>query len=231
MKKILIVEDEQDIAELLRLYLESENYSILIADNGIDALQIINTNTIDMAIVDIMMPQMNGYELIKRIREEDNNLPIIITSAKNMDNDKIVGLNIGADIYITKPFNPLEVVANVKALFRRCDIVEEKKNNIKYDNLELNIDDFNLKKDNELVNLTATELKILIKLMKNPNRIYTKSQLYECISGENYDNVDNSMMVHISNIRSKIEDNPSKPKYIKTIKGLGYKFAYEKESE
>ena len=93
------------------------------------------------------------------------------------------------------------------------------------------IEEFNLRKDNELINLTATELKILIKLMKNPNRIYTKSQLYECISGENYDNVDNSMMVHISNIRSKIEDNPSKPKYIKTIKGLGYKFAYEKETE
>ncbi len=231
MKKILIVEDEQDIAELLRLYLESEKYSIIIADDGIDALKIINTTSIDMAIVDIMMPQMNGYELIKKIREEDNNLPIIITSAKNMDNDKIVGLNLGADIYITKPFNPLEVVANVKALFRRCSTGEEKKNNIKYDNLELNIDEFNLKKDNELVNLTITELKILIKLMKNPNRIYTKSQLYECISGENYENVDNSMMVHISNIRSKIEDNPSKPKYIKTIKGLGYKFAYEKESE
>ena len=231
MKKILIVEDEQDIAELLRLYLESEKYSILIADNGIDALQMLNTNSIDMAIVDIMMPQMNGYELIKKIREEGNDIPIIIVSAKNMDNDKIVGLNIGADIYITKPFNPLEVVANVKALFRRCAISEEKKNNIKYDNLELNIDEFNLKKDNELVNLTTAELKILIKLMKKPNRIYTKSQLYECISGENYENVDNAMMVHISNIRSKIEDNPSKPKYIKTIKGLGYKFAYEKESE
>ena len=231
MKKILIVEDEQDIAELLRLYLESEKYSILIADNGIDALKIINTTSIDMAIVDIMMPQMNGYELIKKLREDENNLPIIITSAKNMDNDKIVGLNLGADIYITKPFNPLEVVANVKALFRRCDLAKNKNNIIRFDNLELNVEEFNLRKDNELINLTATELKILIKLMKNPNRIYTKSQLYECISGENYDNVDNSMMVHISNIRSKIEDNPSKPKYIKTIKGLGYKFAYEKETE
>lgn len=231
MKKILIVEDEQDIAELLRLYLESEKYSIIIADNGIDALKIINTTSIDMAIVDIMMPQMNGYELIKKLREDENNLPIIITSAKNMDNDKIVGLNLGADIYITKPFNPLEVVANVKALFRRCDLAKNKNNIIRFDNLELNVEEFNLRKDNELINLTATELKILIKLMKNPNRIYTKSQLYECISGENYDNVDNSMMVHISNIRSKIEDNPSKPKYIKTIKGLGYKFAYEKETE
>ena len=220
MKKILIVEDEQDIAELLRLYLESEKYSIIIADTSID-----------MAIVDIMMPQMNGYELIKKLREDENNLPIIITSAKNMDNDKIVGLNLGADIYITKPFNPLEVVANVKALFRRCDLAKNKNNIIRFDNLELNVEEFNLRKDNELINLTATELKILIKLMKNPNRIYTKSQLYECISGENYDNVDNSMMVHISNIRSKIEDNPSKPKYIKTIKGLGYKFAYEKETE
>ena len=143
MKKILIVEDEQDIAELLRLYLESEKYSIIIADDGIDALKIINTTSIDMAIVDIMMPQMNGYELIKKIREEDNNLPIIITSAKNMDNDKIVGLNLGADIYITKPFNPLEVVANVKALFRRCDLAKNKNNIIRFDNLELNVEKFN----------------------------------------------------------------------------------------
>lgn len=228
-KKILIVEDEQDIAELLRLYLESENYSIIISSNGLEALKITDDNKIDMMIVDIMMPGMNGYELIKTVRENDKKMPIIIVSAKNMDNDKIVGLNLGADMYITKPFNPLEVVANVKALFRRCNVSSEEQNVLKYDNLELNINEFFLKKNNEIINLTTTELKILIKLMKNPNRIYTKTQLYECINGEVYENNDNAMMVHISNIRSKIEDDPSNPKYIKTIKGLGYKFAYEKE--
>lgn len=228
-KKILIVEDEQDIAELLRLYLESENYSIIISSNGLEALKITDDNKIDMMIVDIMMPGMNGYELIKTVRENDKKMPIIIVSAKNMDNDKIVGLNLGADMYITKPFNPLEVVANVKALFRRCNVSSEEQNVLKYDNLELNINEFFLKKNNEIINLTTTESKILIKLMKNPNRIYTKTQLYECINGEVYENNDNAMMVHISNIRSKIEDDPSNPKYIKTIKGLGYKFAYEKE--
>lgn len=229
-KTILIVEDENDIVELLKLYLESENYKVLTSSNGLECLEILKTNSVDMIIADIMMPKMNGYELIKEIRNKDLKIPIIIISAKNMDNDKIVGLNIGADAYITKPFNPLEVIAQVKALFRRCEIdLPKEKYILKYDNLELNIDEFVLKKNNIPINLTTTELKILIKLMKTPNRIYTKAQLYECINGEVFDNSDNAMMVHISNIRSKIEDDSSNPKYIKTIKGLGYKFNYEKE--
>lgn len=229
-KTILIVEDENDIVELLKLYLESENYKVLTSSNGLECLEMLKTNSVDMIIADIMMPKMNGYELIKEIRNKDLKIPIIIISAKNMDNDKIVGLNIGADAYITKPFNPLEVIAQVKALFRRCEIdLPKEKYILKYDNLELNIDEFVLKKNNIPINLTTTELKILIKLMKTPNRIYTKAQLYECINGEVFDNSDNAMMVHISNIRSKIEDDSSNPKYIKTIKGLGYKFNYEKE--
>ncbi len=227
-KSILIVEDDTDIIELLKLYLESEGFIVKSCSNGKECLNVLESETIDMIIVDIMMPEMNGYELIKKIRENDSIIPIIVTSAKNLDNDKIVGLNLGADIYITKPFNPLEVVANVKALFRRCNASQLNNKIIKYDNLELNLDEYILKKDGQPVNLTTTELKILIKLMKTPNRIFTKTQLYECINGETYENSDNAMMVHISNIRSKIEDNPSEPSYIKTVKGLGYKFNYEK---
>lgn len=227
-KNILIVEDERDIAELLKLYLESENFTVNIASNGIEAECIMDKESFDMALVDIMMPKMNGYDFIKKIRKYDLKLPIIVLSAKILDNDKIVALNLGADMYITKPFNPLEVVANVKALFRRCCVLDNN-NIIKYGNIELNINEFWLKKDDEIINFTTTELKILIKLMSKPNVIFTKAQLYECISGDNFFNNENAMMVHISNIRGKLEDNPAKPKYIKTVKGLGYKFNYEKK--
>ena len=227
-KSILIVEDEIDIAELLKLYLESEGFSISIASNGVEAEKLMDNINFDMALVDIMMPKMNGYDFIKRVREYNLKLPIIVLSAKNLDNDKIVALNLGADMYITKPFNPLEVVANIKALFRRCSVLGTNKI-IKYDNIELNTNEFWLKKDKKIINLTATELKILIKLMSNPNVIFTKAQLYECISSDNFFNNENAMMVHISNIRGKLEDDPSNPKYIKTVKGLGYKFSYEKK--
>ena len=227
-KSILIVEDEIDIAELLKLYLESEGFNVNIASDGIEAEKLMDDKNFDMALVDIMMPRRNGYDLIKKVREYNLKLPIIVLSAKNLDNDKIVALNLGADMYITKPFNPLEVVANIKALFRRCSVLGTNKI-IKYDNIELNTNEFWLKKDKKIINLTATELKILIKLMSNPNVIFTKAQLYECISSDNFFNNENAMMVHISNIRGKLEDDPSNPKYIKTVKGLGYKFSYEKK--
>ncbi len=227
-KNILIVEDEMDIAELLKLYLESEGFNVNIASDGIEAEKLMDDKNFDMALVDIMMPRRNGYDLIKKVREYNLKLPIIVLSAKNLDNDKIVALNLGADMYITKPFNPLEVVANIKALLRRCSVLGIN-NIIKYDNIELNTNEFWIKKDEKIINFTATELKILIKLMSKPNVIFTKAQLYECISSDNFFNNENAMMVHISNIRGKLEDNPSNPKYIKTVKGLGYKFSYEKK--
>lgn len=228
-KNILVVDDEHDLCELLRLYLESESYKIFTAENGKDALTLLSEEDIDMIILDIMMPEMNGYDLIKHIRAYDNVLPIIITSAKNLYNDKIVGLNLGADLYITKPYNPLEVIASVKALFRRMDTLEPVNNLLIYDDIELDLDALTIKKNNELINFTPAELKILIKLMKNPNRIFTKAQLSEAINTSYIEADENTIIVHISNIRAKLEDDASKPKYIKTIKGLGYKFAYEKK--
>lgn len=228
-KNILIVEDEKDICEILKLYLESEEYNVLITHNGLSALHIMQNSKVDMALVDIMMPMMNGYDFIKSVRETNGQLPIIVISAKNLDNDKIIGLNLGADIYITKPFNPLEVIANIKALFRRCDAQEEKSSILVFDNIVANFDKFVITKDDIPIQFTATELKILFKLMKNPNCIFTKAQLCECINGEYFECYDNSVTVHISNIRAKLEDNPSNPIYIKTVKGLGYKFSYEKE--
>lgn len=224
---ILIAEDDRDIVELLSLYLSGEGYEILSADNGIDALDILKTREVSMALVDIMMPKMNGYDLLRRMREFSN-IPVIILSARNMDPDRILGLNLGADAYLTKPFNPLEVVAYVKASLRRfyqlgSDRAVKEETVYTVGQLRLDLQKFELTKNGTVIALTSTELKILSMLMKSPGRIFTKTQLYEAINGDAYSSEDNTMMVHISNIRSKIEDDPSNPAYIITQRGLGYK--------
>lgn len=218
-ERILIAEDDEDIVELLSLYLESNNYEVTSANNGEDALNTIKEETISLAIVDIMMPKMNGYELIKSIRKFSD-IPIIITSAKSMDNDKILGIDIGADVYITKPFNPLEVVAYVKSLLKRKT---NSLNVIKIGALTLDQERYIVMKNDKIITLTSVEYKILSKLMLNPGKVLSKSQLYEYINGEEFQNDDNTMMVHISNLRSKIEDDPANPEYIKTVRGVGYK--------
>lgn len=228
---ILIAEDDADIVELLSLYLTGEGYNVLTAENGLQALEKIESSKVDMAILDIMMPEMNGYDVLKRIREK-NNFPVIILSAKEMDTDKILGLNLGADAYLTKPFNPLEVVAYVKSALRRyyelggndsAHKAAATETSLTVGELQMDLPKFVLRKRGRVIPLTPTELKIVVKLMQSPGRVYTKAQLYACIGGELYESDDNTMMVHISNIRSKIEDDPSNPRYIKTIRGLGYK--------
>lgn len=226
--KVLIAEDDKDIIEVLRLYIESNDMEVLAAEDGEKALKTAESDKPDIALVDIMMPKINGYELIKRVRKISN-MPIIIISAKSSDSDKVLGLDLGADAYITKPFNPLEVIAYIKAEIRRCyylnddSAVKTDENSITVKDLVLNPDEGKLTKNGEGIALTSAELRILEKLMKNPNRIFTKAQLYECINDEYFSSDENTIMVHISNIRSKIEDDPAKPKYIKTMRGLGYK--------
>ena len=221
---ILIAEDDMDIVELLSLYLSGEGYRILSAVDGQQALTLMETQKVDLAILDIMMPGMNGYDLLREIRKHWN-LPVLILSAKDLDTDKILGLNLGADAYITKPFHPLEVVAYVKAALRRyCQLGGEGEGGeealplLTVGPLELD-----LRKNGEVVPLTPTELKIAAKLMAAPGRVYTKAQFYACIGGALYESDENTMMVHISNLRAKVEDDPSHPKYIKTVRGLGYK--------
>ncbi len=225
--KILIAEDDSDIRELLTLYLESNNYKVSLASNGEEALAKLESDFFDLAIVDIMMPKMNGYELIKKVRSFSD-IPIIITSAKSLDNDKILGIDIGADVYITKPFNPLEVVAYVKSLLKKKNV---KLSVITIGELILDQEKYTLKKQNEEISLTSVEYKILAKMMNNPGQVFTKSQLYEYVNGGYFKNDDNTMMVHISNLRSKIEDDPAHPKYIKTIRGVGYKIENKKEQD
>lgn len=230
-KNILIAEDDADIVELLSLYLTGEGYTVFSAENGLQALERIASTKIDLAILDIMMPEMNGYDVLKRIRES-HNFPVIMLSAKELDTDRILGLNLGADAYLTKPFNPLEVVAYVKSALRRyydlgssepADRSPGEEHALVVGELELDLLKFILRKRGRIVPLTPAEMKIVVKLMSAPGRVYTKAQLYACIGGEFYESDDNTMMVHISNIRSKIEDDPSNPRYIKTVRGLGYK--------
>lgn len=227
--QILIAEDDPDIAELLTLYLESSGYQVFTALNGYSALDIFHETNISLALIDIMMPGLNGYDLLRQLRSQSN-IPVIILSAKSENSDKVLGLEVGADAYITKPFNPLEVVAYVKALLRRYyrlggDEAHDSHSNIlKCGELELNLDQYVLKKAGKVIPLTSTEMKIMVRLMKNAGRVFTKAQLYQCINGDYFEGDDKTMMVHIYNIRAKLEDIPSKPKYIKTIRGLGYKF-------
>lgn len=217
---ILIAEDDDDIRSLLRLYLEGEGYRVLEAPDGAAALRLAREESPDMAVLDVMMPEMNGFELTQALRKYSD-IPILILSAKSQDNDKILGLNLGADDYIAKPFNPVEIVARVKAQLRRANRTTDSTLTVR--DLTLDTASFQLWKDGRQILLTPMEYKILAMLMRSPGRIFTKIQLYEGAIGTYFEGDDNTMMVHISKLREKIEDDPKNPRYIITVRGLGYK--------
>lgn len=217
---ILIAEDDADIRDLLRLYLEGEGFCVLEAGDGASALRIAREQSPSMAIVDIMMPEMNGFELTRALRKYSD-IPILILSAKSQDNDKILGLNLGADDYIAKPFNPVEIVARVKAQLRRAERTSGSILTVR--ELTLDTSSFQLTKNGQPILLTPMEYKILAMLMRSPGRIFTKIQLYEGAIGTYFEGDDNTMMVHISKLREKIEDDPKNPRHIITVRGLGYK--------
>ena len=217
---ILIAEDDRDIRDLLRLYLEGEGFRVLEAENGAQALTLAREQTPDMAILDVMMPEMNGFELTRALRRYSN-IPILILSARSQDNDKILGLNLGADDYIAKPFNPVEIVARVKAQLRRASRAGS--DLLTVGELTLDTASFQLTKAGKQILLAPMEYKSLALLMRSPGRIFTKVQLYEGAVGPYFEGDDNTMMVHISKLREKIEDDPKAPRHIITVRGLGYK--------
>ena len=218
---ILIAEDDGDIRGLLRLYLEGEGFRVVEAADGQAALDLARTENPDMAILDVMMPQLNGYEVTRALRRYSD-IPILILSAKSQDNDKILGLNLGADDYVAKPFNPVEIVARVKAQLRRAARTGGEV--VRVGDLALDLTAMQLEKAGMPIPLTPMEYKILAILMRSPGRIFTKVQLYEGAAGEYFEGDDNTMMVHISKLRDKIEDDPKNPRYIRTVRGLGYRF-------
>ena len=273
---VLIVEDDQDIVELLSLYLTGSGYDVVTAGNGEDALEQLQQHPADIALVDIMMPRMNGYDFIKALRATDN-IPVIIISARTQAADKIVGLDAGADGFIAKPFNPLEVTAQIRALLRRraTDVADalaaagrtaptadearatapsegeaslpgpdasgpsdraaaestpapstpsqDGPHVLRVGDLAFDTERLELFKGGTPIPLTAAELKIMATFMAAPGRVFSKAQLYACINGESFAGSEASVMVHVSNIRAKLEDDPLRPAYIKTIRGMGYK--------
>lgn len=223
---ILIVDDEKEIRDLIEIYLKNEGYTVLHAEHGEEALQIIKKKEVDLIILDVMMPQLDGIETCMKLREEKS-MPIIMLSAKSQDIDKITGLSIGADDYVTKPFNPLEVVARVKSQLRRYYKLnhqsEEKANEIEIDELVIRIDTHQVLVRGIEVKLTPREFDILELLANSPGRVYSIEQIYEKVWKDSFFQSDNTVMVHIRKLREKIEVNPSKPRYIKTVWGVGYK--------
>ncbi len=227
MIKILVCDDEKEIVDAIEIYLEQEGFSVVKAYDGEQALKVLKENTdVQLAIIDIMMPKLDGIHACKKIREYSS-IPIIFLTAKSEDADKILGLNIGADDYVTKPFNPLELVARVKSNVRRYTklgaAVEDENGIIKVGGLLINDENKEVTVDGEEVKLTPIEYNILLLLAKNPGRVYSIDQIYENIWGEEPLGADNTVAVHVRHIREKIEINPKEPKYLKVVWGVGYK--------
>jgi DNA-binding response OmpR family regulator len=224
-QKILIVDDEEDIRDGIDIYLRELDVELFKAEDGIEALEILEKEDIQLILLDIMMPKIDGIRTCLKIRESKN-IPIIMLSAKSEDVDKILGLNVGADDYITKPFNPLELVARVKSQLRRYLVFgdgEVSKDEIHINGLVINGAENSLIVDGENINLTPIEFKILLLLSKNCGRVFSIKQIYENVWNEPFYRSQNTVTVHIRRIREKIEINPKKPKYIKVVWGVGYK--------
>ncbi|MEK3914283.1 response regulator transcription factor [Paenibacillus sp. FSL H7-0331] len=227
MKSVLIIDDEKEIRELLAIYLKNYGYETFEAHNGREAFTLFQKEMIDLVLADIMMPEMDGIELLKNMRQ-DSHVLFLFISAKSDDMDKINGLQLGADDYISKPFNPLEVVSRVQALFRRAYSYalpeNQDRERIEIGDIRLDIKSCKLYKRGVQKELTSVEFKILALLMSHAGRVFTKAHIYEQVWGEEYMGDENLVMVYISKIRDKIEDNSRMPVHLITIRGLGYRF-------
>lgn len=223
---ILVVDDEKDILDLLEIYLTNDGYNILKASDGLEALDVVSKQVVDLVILDVMMPKLDGIQTCLKIREQ-RNMPIIMLSAKSQDMDKIMGLSTGADDYMSKPFNPLELMARVKSQLRRYTRLNvpntRKENEIEIDDLIINTTTHEVKVDGRDVKLTPREFAILDLLARNRGMVFSIERIYESVWGEAFFESDNTVMVHIRKIREKTEENPRQPKYIKTVWGVGYK--------
>ncbi len=224
MFNILVVDDEKEIRDAINIYLRGENLRVFSASNGIEALEILEEKNIHLIVLDIMMPKMDGIKTCLKVRET-NNIPIIMLSAKGEDSDKILGLNVGADDYITKPFNHLELVARVKSQLRRYEspLSMENKDFIKVKDLEIDTVAKSVKVRDEEIKVTATEYKILVLLASNLGRVFSIKEIYEKVWEEPFYKSENTVTVHIRRIREKIEINTKEPEYIKVVWGIGYK--------
>ena len=224
-KTICIVDDEQKIREMVHSYLINEGYDVREAGSGEEALQLIEKENMDLVLLDIMMPGMDGYQTLREIRTVQKKLPVILLTAKTDEFDKLLGLEMGADDYITKPFSLRELVARMKAVLRRTqsDDRDREEEVIVKGNVRINLSTYEVIVQNEPISLTPTEFKILVTLFQKPGRVYSRLQLMNIAMGEIYANYERSIDTHVSNLRKKIEEDPANPKYIQTVYGIGYK--------
>ncbi len=229
--RILIADDDKEIRNLLKIYLERELYMVDTAINGDEALQLFNQNNYNLVILDLMMPKVDGIEVCRKLRDKTN-VPILMLTAKDHEVDKILGLSIGADDYITKPFSIHEVIARVKALMRRFLVLGsntniQEKTTLTFKGLLIDLNTYTVHTNKEEINLTGKELELLKFFTSNPGQVFTKTQLFRNVWDDNYIEDDNTVMVHIRKLRKKIEVDPSNPKFIQTVWGIGYKFVGE----
>lgn len=227
-KNILVVDDEKEIAELIEIHLMSQDYNVTKAKNGLEALKLLDENHFDLVLLDVMMPKMDGKETLKKIREKFN-IPVIMVTAKTSEKDKVEGLTLGADDYVTKPIKPLELIARVKAQLRRFTVLNpnkvevEEPNEISIRNLYANKVTHEVKVDDEQIKLTKIEFDILYLLAKNPNKVFSTEEIFENVWKEKNFDATNNVMVHIRRLRNKLKEETREEKIITTVWGVGYK--------
>jgi DNA-binding response OmpR family regulator len=223
MKQILVVDDEPRIVQICRDYLERAGFHVLTAGNGADALTIARTKQPDLVVLDLGLPKMDGLDVTRALRKYSN-VPIIMLTARVDETDKLIGLELGADDYLTKPFSPRELVARVRAVFRRTDIAPGRGDVIRASDVTLDVPRMQARIDNRSLELTSTEFELLATMMRQPGRVFTRGQLLDAIRGEQVDAFERAIDAHIKNLRRKLEPAPRDPRYVLTVYGVGYKF-------
>ena len=224
MKQILVVDDEPRIADICRDYLERAGFMVVTAANGADALTLARTKQPDLVVLDLGLPKMDGLDVTRALRKQSN-VPIIMLTARVDESDKLVGLELGADDYLTKPFSPRELVARVRAVFRRTDIGPGRSDVIRARDVTLDVPRMQARVGARSVELTSTEFELLATLMRQPGRVFTRGQLLDALRGQQVESFDRAIDAHIKNLRRKLEPQPRTPRYVLTVYGVGYKFA------
>jgi DNA-binding response OmpR family regulator len=228
MKTILVVDDEPKIVDLARDYLEHAGFGVLVAVDGRTALTLARTRTPDLVVLDLGIPEPDGLDVIRAIRRESN-MPVVILTARDDELDKLIGLELGADDYITKPFSPRELVARVKAVLRRVEPGAAPTDTIRAGGVTLDVPRMRVEVDGRLVELTATEFELLATLARRPGRIFTRGQLLDALRGASFESYERAIDTHVKNLRRKLEPDPRSPRYVLTVYGVGYRFAEERE--
>jgi two-component system OmpR family response regulator len=220
--KILVVDDERRIVDIVKAYLERDGYRVIAAYDGRAALDAVKAEKPDLIVLDLMLPEVNGWDVCRRVRKESET-PVIMLTARDDTTDKIVGLELGADDYVTKPFDPKELVSRVRAVLRRYEGRKGAAGNIIVSGLDIDVDRRIVRRDNEIIELTSTEFDLLRALAESPGRVFTRMQLLDITQGEAYEGYERTIDSHIKNLRKKVEPNPERPRYIITVHGTGYK--------